>query len=368
MRNRAYIYDRGARANGLVGEIMDLNLIEWGRTRDDISEARVQARASRCARLIEPENVMRYEMVVERDGYREWEGPITYMKVQGGIAEIQAKDIAFYLNRTALTRTWDNTKNAVYVVDRIKSQIEYECARKEALGYRIIEGLIVKPSGAGGARTMKLTLPYEKYLFEEMDDMAWRNGIDYTVVRRNLLLNDTDHDLGHMRTLTQADFDGETSLTTYGVELATRSIVTDGMGRAGVYEGKTGNGEHPYYGEIVLLHTEYNEAAGEDEEGSDTPISVLRSQAQRNYTGRDRPMSALKVPENSQLVGCVADELMPSLIPGIRAQIVLDEPSLPRLSEMMRLDNMKVTETSEGEKVTATFSSSPDAEPIIEEE
>lgn len=367
MRNRAYIYDRGAQR--VVGEVQEPAKVEWGRVRDDISEARVQARASRCSRLIGPENVMRYELVMERDGKREWEGPITYCRTQGGIIDIQAKDIAFYLNRTALTRKWDNTKKSVYVIDRIRSQIEYECARKEALGYRIIEGLIVKGQ-TNGAKTRKLTLPYEKYVFEEMDDMAWRNGIDYTVVRRNLLLNDTDYNLGEMRTLTQADFDGETSLTTYGVELCTRSIVTDGGGRAGIYEGKTGNGEHPYYGEIVLLHTEYNEAAAgedDDEPGSDTPISVLRTQARRNYTGRERPMTGLRVSENSSLMGCAADELMPTLIPGVRAKVVMDNPALPRMSEMMRLDNMKVTETSEGEIVTVTLSSATDAEPIIEE-
>lgn len=366
MRNRAYIYDRGATTDKIVGEVMDPLMVEWGRDRDDTSVARVQAKAARCSRLIEPGNVMRYEMVVERDGEREWEGPITYMKTVNGVAEIQAKDISFYLNRTALTRTWDNTKNSVYVIDRIRSIIEYECRRKEQLGYRIIEGLITKPS-TDGARTKKLTLPYEKYVFEEMDDMAWRNGIDYTVVRRNLLLNDTDYDLGQMRVLTQEDFDGDMSLTTYGLELATRSIVTDGMGRAGVYEGDTGNGEHPYYGEIVLLHTEYNESAADDDDDSDTPISVLKSQAQRNYMGRERPMSGIKVSENSQLVGCVADELMPYLIPGMRAPVVLDEPSLPRMSEMMRLDSMKVSETSEGESVSVTLSSSPGADPIIEE-
>lgn len=308
---------------------------------------------------------MRYELVVERDGMREWEGPITYLKSSRGITEIQAKDISFYLNRTALTRIWDNTKNAVYVVDRIRSMIEYECQRKEQLGYRIIEGLIVKPSATEDARTKKLSLPYEKYVFEEMDDMAWRNGIDYTVVRRNLMLNDTDHNLGSMRTLTQADFDGEASVTTYGLELCTRSIVTDGLGRAGIYEGPNGTGEDPYYGEVVLLHTEYNEGAAE--EGAETPQSVLRSQAKRNYSGRSRPLSSLKVPQNSALVGCVADELMPQLIPGMRALVVLDEPSQPRLSEMMRLDNMKVKETSEGEQVTTSFSSVNDAEPIIEE-
>lgn len=363
-RNRAYIFDRGGQK--VVGEVQEPIRVEWGRVRDDTSESKVLARASRCTRLMDGSNVGRYEMVVERDGEREWEGPITYFKTEGGVTEIQAKDITWYTNRTALTRAWDNTKNAVYVIDRIRSIIEWECARKEELGYRILEGLVVKPS-VDGARTKRMTLPYEKYVFEEMDDLAWRNGIDYTVVRRNLMLNDTDYDFGLMRTLTQADFDGDLALTTYGVELATRSIVTDGMGRAGVYEGDTGIGEHPYYGEVVLLHTEYNESAGEFEEGSDTPISVLRSQAQRNYSGRSRPMTALKAPENTQLAPATANELMPSLIPGMRANIVLDNPALPRLSEMMRLDTMKVSEDKDGESVSVTFSSTSNAEPIIEE-
>lgn len=366
MRNRAYIYDRGALAEGLVGEVQFPTQVEWGRVRDDTSEARVLAGANRCSELVSREHVGRYELVVERDGRRQWEGPITYLNTQGGITEIKAKDISWYLNRTALTRKWDNSGkgNSVFVVDRIRSIIEYECQRKQQLGYRITDGLIVLES-ADGARTARITLPYEKYVFEEMDDLAWRNGIDYVVVRRNLILNDTDHPLGEIRTLTQQDFDGDVGITTYGVELATRSIVTDGEGRAGIYEGKTGNGEHPYYGEVVLLHTEYNEGKESDEE---TPIPVLRSQAQRNYTGRDTPMTTLRVPENSRLNASAAEELMDGLIPGVNARVLYDHPNQGTISEMMRLTTMKVTETAEGEDVTVALTSSTDAEPIIEED
>lgn len=362
MRNRAYIYDRGALSGGLVGEISDPIMTQWGRLRDDTSEGRVSAKASLCARIVQPANVGRYELVIERDGKREWEGPITYLNTKNGVTDIRAKDISWYLNRTALTREWKHT-TSVFCVDRLESIMRYELARKEQMGYRILEGLIVK-GHPEGARTKKNTLPYEKYVFEELDDMAWRQGIDYTVVRRHLLMNDTDTDVGSMRPLTSADFDGESYLTTYGVELATRSIVTDGLGRAGIYEGLTGDGEHPYYGEVVLLHTEYNE---QDEPGtSTTPVTVLESQAQRNYVGRERPMTVLKIPQNSRIVGCVADELMPYMVPGVRTEILLDDPGLPRLSEMMRLDSMKVTETSDGEEVTATFKSSNEADEIID--
>lgn len=366
MRNRAYIYDRGSQASGLVGEVQFPIQVEWGRERDDTSEARVVAAANRCSELVSRQHVGRYEMVVERDGVRQWEGPITYLNTQGGRTEIKAKDISWYLNRTALTRKWDNSGKgkAVFVVDRIRSIIEYECQRKQQLGYRITDGMIVVES-PDGARTARVTLPYEKYVFEELDDLAWRNGIDYTVVRRNLILNDTHDPLGEFRSMTQQDFDGDVGITTYGVELATRSIVTDGEGRAGIYEGKTGNGEHPYYGEVVLLHTEYNEGKDEDDV---TPISELLSQAQRNYAGRDTPVTSLRVPENSRLSTSAAEELMPSLIPGMNTRVLYDHPNQGTISEMMRLNSMKVAETADGEDVTVALSSATAAEPIIEEE
>lgn len=366
MRNRGYIYDRGALSGGLVGEVQLPTLVEWGRLRDDTSEARILAGANRCSELVTRQNVGRYELVVERDGKREWEGPITYLNTQGGITEIKAKDISWYLNRTALTRKWDNSGkgNTVFVVDRIRAIIEYECQRKQQLGYRITDGMIVVESPEG-ARTARITLPYEKYVFEELDDLAWRNGIDYTVVRRNLILNDTDEALGEIRPMTQQDFDGDVGITTYGVELATRSIVTDGEGRAGIYEGLTGDGEHPYYGEVVLLHTEYNEGKESDEE---TPIPVLRSQAQRNYSGRDTPATTLRVPQNSRLSSSAAEELMPNLVPGVQTRVLYDHPNQGTISEMMRLDTMKVTETADGEDVTVALTSATGAEPIIEEE
>lgn len=68
MRNRAYIYDRGALT--VVGEVQKPFLVEWGRVRDDASEGRVDVKASACSRLVEPRNVGRYELVVERDGIR----------------------------------------------------------------------------------------------------------------------------------------------------------------------------------------------------------------------------------------------------------------------------------------------------------
>lgn len=365
MRNRAFIYDRGATASGIVGEVQSPTLVDWARERDETSEARVIARTSRCSQLIQQDNVGRYEMVVERDGRRQWEGPITYLNTEGGLTDIRARDISHYLNRTALTRRWDNSKAAVYAVDRLRSIIEHECARKEQLGYRILEGLKVIET-VDGARTMRITKPYEKYVYEELDDLAWRGGIDYTVLRRSLILNDTGEALGWLRDLTQEDFDGDVGLTTYGMELATRSIVTDGDGRAGIYEGKTGNGEHPYYGEIVLLHTEYNEDTEEDEDGTDTPVSVLKSQAKRNYVGRDRPVTQVKVQENSRLQGRVADELMPMLFPGVHTRVKFADPNRGTISEIMRLSSMRVQETADGEDVSVRFTTAVGAEPIIE--
>lgn len=333
---------------------MDASLIRWGRVRDDTSDAQVNTRSTQCARLVKPENVMRYELVIERDGIRQWEGVITYMTTKAGFTTIKAKDITYYLNRTALTRPWHANGQVVYCVDRIRSIIEYECAEKEAMGYRIIEGMQVLEHPEG-ARTTRSTERYEKYVFEELDDMAWRAGIDYTVIRRKLLINDTDHNLGEIRSLSQKDFDGAFSLTTYGAEMATDSVVADGFGTFGRYAGEDGDGIDPYYGQIVLVHTEYSEDDDRSDEPTSTPVEQLNSQAYRNYVGRNRPYTVINVSENSRLNGRTADELMEYLFPGVRTRVVLDDPDMPPMSQMMRLSDMSVEETSDGEDVKVTF-------------
>ena len=354
MRHRAFIYDRGGRT--LVGELRGLERVRWSRRRDDISEADVTAQAAMCDGIISYRHVGRYELVITRDDKREWEGPITLLRHSGPSLFIAAKDIGHYLNRAVLTRDWDNSgKKSAYCVERVQQIISYELANREQLDppLRIIPNMHVIPPVPGDARTTKKTLAYQKYVWQEMDDMAWRNGIDYTVTRRTLMIWDNHREPARTRPVSEADFDTEFTLTAYGAELATEVYVTDGEGRAGRY----GPGVDPYYGRVSLLATEYDEGAKDN-----TTIAELQSQAQRNYDGRNPTPVSLRVPENSSLAACAVDELFPYLFAGVRMPVKISSPYMPELTQIHVLNTLSVEETALGENVQVTIGSASQEE------
>lgn len=358
MRHRAFIYDRGGRT--LVGELRGLERVRWSRRRDDISEADITAKAHMCEGIVSYRHVGRYELVITRDDKREWEGPITLLKHSGATLTIHAKDIGHYLNRTVLSREWDNSgKRSAYCVDRLEAILRYELNSREQLNppLRIIPNLQVVAPVAGDARTTKKTLPYQKYVWQEMDDMAWRNGIDYTVTRRSLMIWDNHREVARTRPVSEADFDTEFALTAYGVELATEAYVTDGEGRAGRY----GPGTDPYYGIVSLLATEYDEGARDN-----TSIAELQSQAQRNYNGRNPTPVSLRVPENSSLAACAVEELFPYLFAGVRLPVKISSPYMPELTQVHVLNTLNVEETPDGEVVQVSIGSAAQEE-VMEE-
>lgn len=361
-RHRAFIFDRGAETQ--ISEIHGATQISWSRVKDDISTAGVRAVADECAKVIEPRHVGRYELVVTRDGRREWEGPITRVAWDGPNLAVDAKDILHYTNRTVMKEEWDNSRTAVaFCVDRLQEVFQVELAHKEDMipSYNILRDFytITNPEGA---RTTRRTLPYQKYVWQELDDMAWRAGIDYSCTRRSIGIWDTDEEIGRTRTLTDVDFSGELAVTAYGMEVCTMAYVTDGEGRAG-WSGA----DDPYYGNVELLATEYTEGddssspGDDDEEDPPTSIAELASQAQRNRSGRLPTPTVVRVPQNSMLNPATADELLPKLVAGMNVPVRLTSRSMPQLYQMQRLNSMEVTENSEGERVSVSLGTAPGA-------
>lgn len=354
MKHRAYVYDRGATT--YVGELLNVEWTRWSRDRDDTSEAQVRFIGD-CGKFLQRRNVGRYELVITRNGTRVWEGPITYLNEEGPIRTLRAKDVSHYLNRTVLSRAWNNAYPAVvFAVDRLQAIILYEMQPWEDLSVpiRLIPNLNIVQN-PNGVRTTRSTVAYQSYVLQELDAMAWRGGIDYHVTKRVLTICDTDEDLGSLRVITEDDIVGNLAVTAYGMELAAISIVTDGEGRAGIV-----GAPDPYYGPVTLLHTEFNEGS----ETSTTSDAELRSQAQRNLSGRNPTPVSLRMPENTQLNPNVVDDLLPSLFPGVRIPLKVTHPDMGEARDLLRLDLLTVEETADGEVVKISASSAPDDIPI----
>jgi hypothetical protein len=340
------VYDRGGRNK--IAEITDLSEVTWSRVRDDISEANIKLSGAPCFAqndLLSSLRSSRHEIVIHRGSERVWEGPITRLAGSRNTFEIHARDVMHYAARTVMRKGYNNAYPKVGpVIARAALILNTELARKEALSPPInVLPYLTTHVAAGDAKTSSLTKPYEFTVFEHIDSLAARGGLDYTVVGRAIHLWDVHRPLGQTQTVTQADFLGDLVVTEYGMELATHAYVTDGEGRV----GKAG-ANSAYYGEIEILYT----ATDEDENTSPTN-DELTSQAKRNLAGRNPTPMQVRVPDNSSLNpnGLLT---MADLVPGVwiplRAEVIGF-----KFQQMQKLQSVKVTETGEGEVISVVL-------------
>lgn len=358
-RHTAFLYDKGG--TRLLGPLGKLSRVRWERLRDDVSAATIDiaARHAECDSTLGLAAVGRSELVIYRENERVWEGPITHVSRQGNSVAISARDIVHYIYRTIMTAEYNNAYpyigTATSRMDRI---LRAELARMEAQDppINVIPYLNVHefPTNAG---TSAHTLPYEMTVYEHMDTLAARGGLDYTAVGRALHIWDTHHPIGHTATVSESDFLGDVIITEYGMELATVSAITDGKGRAGV-----AGGPDPFYGLVEILDTAFDETDGEDwnaAEGPQEPPSIaeMESQAQRVLSGRNPTPVVVRVPDNSSLnpdgVLSISD-----LVPGVFVPLVADLPGR-YLNQMQKLDKVSFEESPEGETIQVTLSPAP---------
>lgn len=364
--HRAWIMERGGKRR--IQELRGLDKVEWNRARDQTSEAKVHVTARRGAPDADflaslKDNIGRYELCLFRDDEREWEGPLTLPTFKPWGLEVNARDVTHYLARTAMHSGYDRTvkpndNKSTFVVEHLKQVMTKELARKEALtpAYNILPYLRdhQKPTDA---RTAALIEPMTYTVFEHLDQMAARGGIDYTVVGRAIHLWDTSQPaMGYTAQLTDRDFLGDIYVSVYGVELATRSIVTDGQGAFGVY-----GGIDDYYGEVEILASAY------DEDATERPtLAELKAQAKRNAYGRMPTPLSVRIPDNSQL-NMSGTLKMSDLVPGVYIPLLADL-NLVQVSQMQKLQSVKVTEDQNGERVQVVLTPSTKADEPEEEE
>lgn len=357
--HEAFLYDRGGKDR--LGSLGNMDRVQWERIRDEISSAsvRITSRGLVCDTTLGLAAAGRTELVIFRGGIRVWEGPVTHIAYQGTGVEITARDVGHYVYRTAMTKEYDNRYPRIgKVTTRIHRILMDELVRMEAQDPPVnVRPHIVLHEAAGDAKTSSRTLPYQMTVYEHMDTMAARGGLDYTIVGRALHLWDTHDALGTTATVTESDFIGDVVITEYGMELATVSIITDGKGRAGI-SGKA----DPYYGLVEVLDTAYDESSGEDWDEATTepdPPSVkeMKSQAAKILAGRNPAPTVVRVPDNSTLNpnGVLTIE---DLVPGVFIPLRADLPGRS-LSQMQKLDRMTVEETKDGETINVVMSPAP---------
>lgn len=355
----AFIYDRGGITR--IAPITDVLSVSWERVRDDIGSGRVLVSnpTPECARMLAGLSTARHELVIYRGAQRVWEGPLTRIAYHRSHVVLEARDVMHYAYRTVLRKEYDNsTTKATTCIQRALNMMSGEMNRKEALSPPAnvlphVRALFAE----GDSRTSAKTLPYQSTVFEQIDSMAAKSGMDYAVMGRSILLFDTHTIIGVAPQMTENDFVGDVIVTEYGMEMATFAAVTDGKGGY----GKAGVDVDPYYGNWEILHTAYQE------EGAEAPTqNELTSQAVRNLDGRNPAPVDVRIPDGSRLNPKGAWSIQ-DLVPGVRIPLVATFTART-VSQMQKLDRVAVTDGPEGEAVMVTLSpASQNDSPIIEE-
>lgn len=368
-KHQVFLYDRGG--ENRIGRLLGTTTVRWERQRDAISESTVILDPSVCrASALDSlqKGIGRYEIVIFRNGVRVWEGPITRTTWKSRSVEVTAHDVCHYLARTAMRNAYDNRYSAenskvAPVTTRMEVILAHELARKEALVPPInVLPFLELRTNTDTATTSRFTPPYFSSVWEEMDHMGAKSGLDYTAVGRRILLNDVHDVIGRTPMLTDNDFLDDLIVTSYGMELATSSAVTDGEGRYAVV-----GGVDDFYGEVELIHTMYGE--GVDFADPDNPTEAeldalaaeLRSQAQRNLSGRYPIPTIVRVPDGTRL-NPNAPVPIELLVPGVRVPIRTTRLRIT-LQQEQKLDYVKVEETKAGESVSVKLSPVPGSTP-----
>lgn len=359
--NRAYLYDRGGQV--LRGEITPLVTINWNRTRDEMANCTFTTNGfgADCGRLLSTVHTWIHEIVVFRDGVRVWEGPITNIKDSVAGFTIEAKDVMGYPYRRIMRQGYNDSFHIVQgveeglltVVERATLILADALARNDPNVLPHLTPL----NFPDDARESRVVPDYGKTAYEEIDDMAANSGLDYSVIGRRIILNDTHRAIGRLPELRVEHFSEPPVISEYGMLLADYYAVTNNAGLWGAVEH-----DGSPYGGVELLVSSFSEVgAGEGETltaaKAEAVRKVLVEQARRGISSRYPAPYIVRVPDNTQLLPetpVAINQLVPGVWIPLRAKGTVVE-----ISQWQKLDAVSVTETAGSEEVRVTMSPAP---------
>lgn len=361
--NRVFLYDRGG-MKLLTPLDQNVTSVKWGRLRDDSSEAvvKIATRGIDCDPTIGLARAGRTELVIMRGDERVWEGPVTHIQYTRDEVQITAHDVAYYLRWMIMTKAYnDSYPNNTTVLRRVERILANEMPRFEAQ----VPPLNIQPHlqfhhNTGDAGTSSNTKQYAMGVYEHVDTLAARSGLDYTALGRAIHFWDTHQPaMGQTPPVYDDDFMSGVVITEYGADLLTISAITDGKGRYAEV-----GGPDDYYGRVESVDTAYDEDTGNDwddpnqETKPDEPsVEDMKSQAQRVLAGHNPTPLVVRVPDNSML-NPKATLTISQLVPGVWIPLSAELPGR-RLAQMQKLDSMTVEETEAGESISVVMSPAP---------
>jgi hypothetical protein len=386
--HRVFVYDRGGQRRR--GEVTPLADVQWGRKRDDISNALVTTNGfgADCCELLGGLRSWMHELVIFRDGIRVFEGPITRITYQADSVEIEAKDVMAYLYRRIMREGYDDAyrridltpltpaeplpatvKGGPYLITGNSTVVRRAAQIAiNALAYEdpnVIPYLTILDN-PGDALNSRVVADYSRTAWEEIDDLAATAGLDYVTVGRRIMLWDTHRAIGRLPEMRDGDFSDPVIVTEYGMQTANYFAVTNNSGQWGAKYPLSLNGTNWFkpYGPVEMLASGYGETVGDavsTEALTPSAVATLRTtyeaQAQRSIAHRWPTPVVVRVPDSSTLnpqINLGINQLIPGVWIPLRATA-----TCRNVSQWQKLDEVAVQETAGVEQIKVTMSPAP---------
>lgn len=361
--HRVEVYRRGGLVK--VGEIRNLSHVDWGRSRDDISTAKIVVSGwdIDCGNLLAELQTWAYEIKIWRNNGFDidavWEGPITLLTYEVDKVTIQAKDVMGYAYRRILKQAMNDSAiggaGGQPVTARAAQVLQNALAPDDpnVLGYLQV---ITNDTDAMEYRN---TPAYSRTAFEEVDDMAANAGLDYTVVGRAVLLWGTKSSIGRLPEFKDNDLGAPPIVSEYGMSMANRYAISDGNGLWGEATHLDVSGNDPTYGLVEMLSSTWASDSTDNsgtytQEGQATVIASFEEYAERSISDRYPPPVVVRVPDNTTLnpdASISIQQLVPGVVIPLRST-----GTLRAVVGLQKLDSVTVTEEDGNETITVTMS------------
>lgn len=370
--NHAFIYDRGGETRR--GEVKPIAHLQWTRKRDDISTALITTNGfgDDNGQLLREIRTWRHEIVIYRDGVRVWEGPIVRIEWDVDKVVIEAHDVMAYVYRRIMRRGYNDSYRVVEGIQLGLHTVVYRARQiiMDALGRDDpnVLAYLTALMFSDDAKTSRIVPAYIKSAWQEIDDLAATAGLDYTVMGRRIVLNDTHRAVGRLAEMGDGDFSEPPKVTEYGMQAANEFAVTNNDGVYGIATRLTyiaGVPVIPEEGMIEQIASSYGESSGVVSESMTAAqraalVATLKAQAERNISHRWPAPVLVRIPDNATLfpeVNVSINELIPGVWIPLRAG-----KSLRTVTQLQKLDAVTVIQGGgQAEKISVTMGPAPAA-------
>lgn len=352
--HRVFIYDKGGQT--LVSEIEPVQAVRWQRIRDDVSTAQIDVPTQACCDLLDGLRSINNEIHIVRNDLPVWEGPITRIEYDFDVTSIFATDVLWQSTRRVLDEGYDQSyPNIGSVIDRMDWLLRTKTYAPDGDPWNVVPHLFPHHNTVSGdPQTSKIVNAWQFYVWEDFDKYAEDYGADYTVINRDIHYFDINLAWKVIPDLDERYLSQFPRIVEYGNQAATRGVVTNSFGYAGVYTNTSATAD---WGLIDLLITNQNDGQSTNVPTSQE-IAAWTDTARRNIDGLIPPPVSIVIPANTTLLPGGPWE-MEDLVPGAWFNATVTR-LCRTVSEYQRIHEVVVTESApDGETVQFSSVSAP---------